>query len=178
MNSSGILLWAAGFMDDSERFLQLIERCGGFELVHACRDDEDHIIGGKGNTVWYFIMKHGKQTEARIGTLENGTWTDSLIKGSGKKRSEKEAPSGSTLRRIAEKAFLAQGEDWVVSRKPRLIEDSHPHYHYTYGFGDKALDVSEAYGVTIRYSDIHDVAAGFHERDVFTGPDVERPKDL
>ena len=27
----------------------------------------------------------------------------------------------------------------------------HPHYHYVYGIGDKALDVSEKYGVSIGY---------------------------
>ena len=165
-------------MDNQKRFIDLVNKHDGFELVHAYRDDEDHYLGGKGNTVWYIVMKHGKQTEARIGTLENETWSDRLIKGSGKKRSAKELPSGSTLGRIAEKAYLAQGEEWVVGRKPRLIEDAHPHYHYTYGFGDKALDVSEAYSVTIRYSDIHDVAAGFHERDVCVGANVESPKDL
>jgi len=39
-------------------------------------------------------------------------------------------------------------------------------------------DVSEAYGVTIRYSDIHDVTAGFHERDVCVGAGVESPKGI
>jgi hypothetical protein len=165
-------------MNKSERFLQLIEKYGGFELIHAYRDDVDHILGGKGNVCWYVIMKDGRQTEARIGTLENGSWSDRIVKGSGKRQSEKEAPAGSTIKRIAEKAFLAQDEDWVAGRKPRLIEDGHPHFHYTRGFGEKGLDVSEAYGVTIRYSDINDVAAGFHERDVFTGADVEPPKGL
>lgn len=165
-------------MNDSERFLELVARCGGFELVHAYRDDEDHFLGGKGNACWYVVTKQGKQTEARIGTLENGRWSDRLIKGSGKKRSEKELSPGSTIRLIAKRAYLAQDEDWVAGRKPRLIEDAHPHYHYTYGFGDKALDVSQAYGVTIRYSDIHDAAAGFRERDVCTGADVELPKGL
>ena len=165
-------------MKTSECFLQLVERCGGFELVHGYREDEDHYLGGKGNAVWYVVMKQGKPTEARIGTFANGTWTDRLVKGSGKRRSEKDAPPGSTLKRAAEKAYLAQGEEWVAGRKPRLIEDAHPHYHYTYGFGDKALDVSQAFGVTIRYSDIHDAAAGFRERDVCTGADVELPTGL
>ncbi len=165
-------------VDNSERFLQLIEKYGGFELVHAYRDDEDHYLGGKGKVCWYVIMKDGRQTEARFGTLEGGRWSDRIVKGSGKRRSEKEAPAGSTIRRIAEKAYLAQEEDWVAGRKPRLIEDGHPHFHYTRGFGEKGLDVSEAYGVTIRYSDINDVAAGFHERDVCTGADVELPRGL
>ncbi len=165
-------------MDHTESFLQLMERCGGFELVHAYRDDEDHFLGGKGKICWYIIMKHGKQTEARIGRLENGAWSDHVIKGSGKKRSEKDAPAGSTIKRIAEKAYLAQDASWVAGRKARLIQDNHPHLHYTYGFGEKALDVSEAYGVTIRYSDINDAAAGFHERDICTGDDVEYPERL
>ena len=165
-------------MDNQKRFVDLVNKHDGFELVHAYRDDEDHYLGGKGNTVWYIVMKSGKQTEARIGTLENGNWSDRLIKGSGKKRSEKDAPAGSTIKRIAEKAYLAQGEEWVTGRKPRLIEDAHPHYHYTYGFGDKALDGSDSYGVTIRYSDIHDAAAGFHERDVLTGAEVDPPKGI
>ncbi len=165
-------------MNNSERFLQLVEKYGGFELIHAYRDDVDHILGGKGNACWYVIMKDGRQTEAGIGTLENGSWSDRIVKGSGKRQSEKEAPAGSTIRRIAEKAYLAQDEDWVAGRKPRLIEDGHPHFHYTRGFGEKGLDVSEAYGVTIRYSDVNDAAAGFHERDVCTGADVEFPKGL
>ena len=74
---------------------------------------------------------------------------------------------------ITENAYLMQDEKWVRDRKPRVIEDAHPHFHYTYGFGEKGLDVSEQYGVTIGYSDIHDVPAGFHLRDLRTGADVE-----
>ena len=66
-----------------------------------------------------------------------------------------------------------QDQAWVQKRKPSVIQDSHPHFHYVYGFGDKALDVSEQYGVTIAYSDIKDVAAGFHLRYLWTGDDVE-----
>ena len=84
-------------------------------------------------------------------------------------------PSGSTIRRIAGKAYLAQDEPWVKDRKPRLIEDAHPHYHYVYGFGDKAADVSEKYGVTIGFSDLSDVPAGFRLRFLYTGADVEIP---
>ena len=48
-------------------------------------------------------------------------------------------------------------------------------YHYIYGFGDKGLDVSEQYGVTIAYSDIKDTSTGFHLRYVYVGDDVELP---
>ena len=66
-------------------------------------------------------------------------------------------------------------ETWVTRRTPNPIEDAHPHYHYVYGFGDKALDVSVKYGVTIAFSDIKDVEAGFHLRYLYTGNDVELP---
>ena len=39
----------------------------------------------------------------------------------------------------------------------------------------KALDVSVKYGVTIAFSDIKDVEAGFHLRYLYTGNDVELP---
>jgi hypothetical protein len=87
-----------------------------------------------------------------------------------------EMPAGSTIRRIEERAYFMQDEEWVRDRKPRLIEDSHPHYHYVYGMGDKALDVSEAYGVSIGYSDLKDVQAGFHLRYLYTGEEVEKQK--
>ena len=56
------------------------------------------------------------------------------------------------------------------------LHDAHPHYHYTYGIGDKALDVSEKYGVSIGYSDIKDVEAGFRLRYLYTGEEVEKPE--
>lgn len=41
------------------------------------------------------------------------------------------------------------------------LYNTDPRYHYVYGFGDKGLDVSVEYGVTIAYNDIKDVDAGF-----------------
>jgi hypothetical protein len=84
-------------------------------------------------------------------------------------------PSGSAIRRIEEQAYLLQDADWVAGREPRLIEDAHPHYHYVYGIGDRALDVSRDYGVTIAHSDLANPAAGFHLRHLYTGEDVESP---
>ena len=45
-----------------------------------------------------------------------------------------------------------------------------------YGIGDKALDISEAYGVSIGYSDLKDLPAGYHLRYLYTGKDVEAPE--
>ena len=136
------------------RFLELVEKEKGFEFYQAFRDEVDWVIGGKGDTYWFTVMQDQSVKETYIGTLKDGVWADCKVKGKGKRKNA----------------------EWVKGRKPRLIEDAHPHYHYVYGFGDKALDVSEAYGVSIAYSDIKDPAAGFHLRYLYTGKEVEAPK--
>ncbi len=161
---------------DNNRFMDLVEKENGFEFYQAFRDEVDWIIGGKGDTYWFVIMKDQSVKETYIGTLKNGVWSDCLIKGKGKRRTVKEMPAESTIKRIEERAYFMQDAEWVKDRKPRLIEDAHPHYHYVYGFGDKALDVSESYGVSISYSDINDPSAGYHLRYLYTGNDVECPE--
>lgn len=158
-----------------ERFMKLVEEYDGFEYYQAYRDDVDHILGGKGDTYWYLIMKKGKVRESYIGKNTGGTWEDICIKGSGAAKKTKAMPCGSTIEKIAEKAYLMQDETWVTRRTPKPIEDEHPRYHYVYGFGDKGLDVSVQYGVTIAYNDIKDADASFHLRFLYTGSDVELP---
>ena len=162
---------------DNYRFTELVEKEQGFEFYQAFRDEVDWIIGGKDGCYWFSIMKDGSIKETYIGKLKDGVWTDCRIKGKGKKKTVKEMPAGSTIRRIEERAYFMQDQDWVSGRKPRLIEDVHPHYHYVYGLGDKALDVSAAYGVSIAYSDLKDVPAGYRLRYLYTGKDVESPEN-
>ncbi len=157
------------------RFQGLVEKEQGFEFCQAFRDEVDWIIGGKGDTFWFIIMKDQAVKETFIGTLKDGVWTDRRIKGKGKRKSTKEMPAGSTVRRIEKRAYFMQDAEWVKDRKPRLIEDACPHYHYVYGIGDKALDVLEAHGVSIGYSDLADLSAGFHLRFLYTGEEVEMP---
>lgn len=158
-----------------ERFMKLVEENDGFEYYQAYRDDVDHILGGKDDTYWYVIMKKGKVTEFYIGKYKSGVWEDVYVKGSGAGQKTKAMPAGSTIKKIAEKAYLCQNETWVTRRTPEPIEDAHPHRHYMYGFGDKGLDVSVQYGVTIAYNDIKDAAAGFHLRYLYIGNDVDSP---
>ncbi|MBR0152643.1 MAG: hypothetical protein IJM26_02560 [Lachnospiraceae bacterium] len=158
-----------------QRFRELVERENGFEFYQAFRGEVDWVIGGKDDTCWLAILQDGSVKEIFIGSLKDGVWTDRRIKGKGKKRTVKEMPSGSTAKRVVERAYFMQDEEWVKGRKPRLVEDAHPHYHYVYGFGDKALDVSEAYGVSIGYSDLKDPEAGFHLRYLYTGEEVKIP---
>ena len=157
-------------------FMELVTKENGFEFYQAVRDEVDWVIGGKDDTYWFVIMKDQSVKETYVGTLKDGLWTDCRIKGRGKTRKVEEMPAGSTIRRIEERAYFMQDEEWVRDRKPRLIEDSHPHYHYVYGMGDKALDVSEAYRVSIGYSDLKDLQAGFHLRYLYTGEEVEKQK--
>ncbi len=160
----------------SYRFLELVEKEKGFEFCQAFRDEVDWIIGGRGDTCWFTVMKDQSVKETWIGTLKDGVWTDRKIKGKGKKKTVTDMPAGSTIKRVEERAYFMQEEEWVKNRKPRVIEDSHPHYHYVYGMGDKALDVSEVYGVSIAYSDLKDLSAGFHLRHLYTGNEVENPE--
>ncbi|MBQ3371342.1 MAG: hypothetical protein IJG48_10110 [Mogibacterium sp.] len=160
---------------DNYRFLELVEKEKGFEFYQAFRDEVDWIIGGKDDTVWFAVMENQSVKETYIGILKDGVWTDRRIKGKGKRKSVKEMPAGSTIKRVEKRAYFMQDEAWVKDRKPRLIEDAHPHYHYVYGIGDKALDVSEAYGVSIAYSDLKDPEAGYHLRYLYTGEEVEIP---
>ncbi len=159
-----------------ERFMKLVEENGGFEFVTGYRDEVDHIMGGKGNTFWYTTMKDQKVKEILIGVYEAGIWKDQQIKGTGARKKTKDMKPGTTIKRIEEEAYLAQDEKWVKERKGRLVEDSHPHLHYTKGFGDKAADISVKYGVTIGYSDLQDAEAGFHLRYAYEGKDVEIPE--
>ena len=161
--------------DFTRSFMDLVEANGGFEFYQAHRDDVDHVLGGKDGTYWYVIMKKGKATQSYIGKCSGGAWEDICVQGSGTSKKTKAMPAGSTIRRIAEKAYWMQSEAWVTRRTPKPIEDAHPRYHYVYGFGDKGLDVSVQYGVTIAYNDIKDADAGFHLRYLYTGSDVELP---
>ena len=158
------------------RFIELVKQENGFEFCQAFRDELDRVIGGREDTYWFTVLQDQSVKETYIGTLKDGVWTDRRVKGKGKKKTVQEMPAGSTIRRIEKHTYLMQGEAWVRDRKPRLITDAHPHYHYVYGIGDKALDISEAYGVSIGYSDIKDPSAGFHLRFLYTGKEVEIPE--
>ena len=161
---------------ENDRFLELVQQEKGFEFCQAFRDDVDWIIGGREDTCWFVIMKDQSVKEMYIGTLKDGVWTDRKIKGKGSKKKVTEMPAESTIRRVEERAYFMQDAEWVSGRKPKLVEDSHPHYHYVCGFGDKALDVSEAYGVSIGYNDLKEPSEGFHLRYLYTGEAVEIPE--
>ena len=156
-----------------EEFMKLVQQYQGFEIVHAYRDDIDHYLGGKNDHYWYVIMKKNKIKEAYAAFYKDGVWKDQYITGEGSKKKVKEAESGITIKKIAEEAYKAQDEKWVKDKNGTLIEDEHPRIHYVKGIGDKALDVSKQYGVSIAFNDLDDNAAAFHERYLNVGNEVE-----
>ena len=155
-----------------EEFMKLVQQYQGFEIVHAYRDDVDHYLGGKNDHYWYVIMKNGKIRESYAAFFKDGIWKDQYITGEGSKRKVKEADSGITIKKIAAEAYLAQDENWVKDKKGTLIEEEQPRIHYVKGFGDKALDVSKQYGVSIAFNDLDDNAGAFHVRFINTGDEV------
>ena len=155
------------------RFMKLVEKEKGFEFYQAFSDEVDWIIGGKDDTYWFVIMKDQSVKETYKASFKDGKWSDQLIKGKGKKQTIVDMPPGSTIKRIEERAYFMQEEDWVKTRTPKLIEDSHPHYHFTYGIGDKALDVSKEYGVSIAYADLKDPSLNYRLRYLYTDKDVK-----
>ena len=103
---------------DNYRFLELVEKEKGFEFYQAFRDEVDWIIGGKDDTVWFAVMEDQSVKETYIGILKDGVWTDRRIKGKGKRKSVKEMPAGSTIKRVEKRAYFKQDEAWVKDRKP------------------------------------------------------------
>ena len=95
------------------RFRELVERENGFEFYQAFREEVDWVIGGKDDTCWFAVLQDGSVKETFIGTLKDGVWTDRRIKGKGKKRTVKEMPAGSTAKRVVERAYFMQEEEWV-----------------------------------------------------------------
>lgn len=158
-----------------DRFVKLVEEHQGFELVLGFRDWEDRYMGGKGDTFWYIVRKDEKLKEFYKAKYRGGEWEDVRITGNGSKKKEVSVAPGTTIRRIEKDAFYGQNEAWVKGKKARVIATGHPHRHYSKGFGEKGLDVSETYGVTISYSNVNDLPAGFHMRNVFAGKNVEIP---
>ena len=164
--------------DGEGAFLQLVEENGGFEFCIGLRDWEDHLIGGKGGKVWYLVAKDQKPQRYWLGVLENGEWSDEVYEKKGGKFVGRRVDPGTTISKVVECAYL--GKDRIDSRKskPREIEkDGHPCYHYDFGFGEVAYDVSTQFGITTAYSNINDVDAGYHLRDILTGNDVEPPAE-
>ena len=42
---------------ENYRFMELVEKEKGFKFYQAFRDEVDWVIGGKGDTFWFIVMK-------------------------------------------------------------------------------------------------------------------------
>lgn len=155
-----------------DKFLELMNAQNGFEICLGFRDFEDHYLGGKGNTVWYYIDK-GRTTEAWIGELKDGVWTDRhLVKK--RKLTEEPAKPGTTIAMISERAYFKQEELADSGRKAVHTEiRGFSCSHYVFSFGARAYDILDDFGITASYSNIDDEQAGWSLRGVNVGEKVQ-----
>ena len=158
-----------------ERFLDLIAKTNGFDIVLSFIDFEDHRIGGIGNKVWYYVMKK-QSKELWIGELNGDKWSDKHFV---KKKDlvEESAESGTTISKVVQRLYFKQDEIEATGRKPSSIEKHGLKCnHYVFSFGARAYDILDEYGVTCAYSNVDDISVGHDFRDVYVGKEVEVPK--
>lgn len=158
-----------------ERFLDLIAKTNGFDIVLSFIDFEDHRIGGIGNKVWYYVMKK-QSKELWIGELNGDKWSDKHFV---KKKDlvEESAESGTTISKVVQRLYFKQDEIEATGRKPASIEKhGQKCNHYVFSFGERAYDILDEYGVTCSYSNVNDISVGHDFRDVYVGKEVEVPK--
>ena len=161
---------------NAESFMNLVNENGGFEFVIGYKDFVDHSIGGQGNKYWYLIDYNGKKQEYYVGTYENGLWTDKFYTKKGSKLESKSVESGTTINKIVERAYFYQ--ERTAGRKPQETEmGGFKCNHYCFGFGDKAVQVVQDYGVTVGFNDIKDNDGAYRLRDISTGKQVDPPKE-
>ncbi|MBO7338880.1 MAG: hypothetical protein J6U66_02305 [Lachnospiraceae bacterium] len=113
--------------------MNLVKENDGFEFVIGFKGNVDHSIGGQGNKYWYYVDHNGKKAEYYVGTYENGTWTDKFYTAKGSKLTEKTVESGTTIKKIVERAYFYQEK--IGQRKGKELEKyGYPCLHYVYGF--------------------------------------------
>ena len=161
---------------NEETFMNLVKDNNGFEFVIGFKNFIDHHIGGLGNKYWYYIDYDGKKAEYYIGTYEDGKWSDKFYTKKGSKLESKTIDSGTTIKMIVERAYFYNEK--VANRKAQEIE-KHGYMlnHYMIGFGEKAVETSQEYGVTVCFNDINNNDSAYELREILTGEDVDKPKE-
>lgn len=162
--------------EDMKRFWELMKKYDGFEMVLGFRDWEDHHIGGKGGTLWYYVT-NGSKTECYITSRTDGAWHDEYIIKKGSTKDGVQAKPGETIAMIASRAFFGQKKIFADIRTGmQVTNDGYPCTRYNFSFGSLSYDISDEYGVTVRYSDVDHAENGFSLRYINTGDDVNVPE--
>ena len=159
---------------NAESFMNLVNEQNGFEFVIGFKNEE-HYIGGTGNKYWY-LVDTGRKKEYYIGTYEDGVWSDKFYVDKKDGLESSTVESGTTINKIVERAYFYQ--ERTVGRKPQETEmGGFKCNHYCFGFGDKAVQVVQDYGVTVGFNDIKDNDGAYRLRDISTGKQVDPPKE-
>lgn len=155
-------------------FAELIEKTGGFEAVLGFRDNVDHMIGGSGGKIWYFVQKGAKEefyVREPDGTETRFTRTKKALKSA-------PAPAGKTMSLVLAELAAGQREIETSGRKPVKVEFCGLGCsHYVFAFGERAYKVADEYGITVERSELNDPDAGFRLRTVVLGKDVIAPPE-
>lgn len=158
-----------------DEFINLVKEKSGFQIELGYTNWVDHYLGGKDNKVWYYITD-GKKSEFYLGTCENGSWKDECVSITKGEPSVTPAESGITIAMIVYRAYYGQAMIKVDNRKGVPVDNSgHKCMRYNYSFGAKAYDISDEFGVTVRFSDVDHAEVGYSLRDIFTGSKVKCP---
>ena len=159
---------------NAESFMNLVNEQNGFEFVIGFKNGE-HYIGGTGNKYWY-LVDTGRKKEYYIGTYEDGVWSDKFYVDKKGDLESSTVESGTTINKIVERAYFYQ--ERTAGRKPQETEmGGFKCNHYCFGFGDKAVQVVQDYGVTVGFNDIKDNDGAYRLRDISTGKQVDPPKE-
>lgn len=158
-----------------DEFRNLVREKSGFAMVLGYIDWVDHCIGGIDDRVWYSITD-GKRTDFYLASYENGTWHDELVEDAQGKPKITKIADGTTIGMIVYRSYFGQAMIKVDGRKGMAVTDAGlPCIRYNYSFGARAYDISDEFGVTVRFSDIDHVEAGYCLRNILTGNDVKCP---
>ena len=158
--------------DNERRFMDLVEKYQGFELVLGYRD-HDTYIGGKDDTYW-FLEDTDKKRKAYIGKYRDGEWSDESCLEEKMDLIKSREEAGTTIEKINELAYFYQ--DRVKEGRKGMKTDNKgiSCIRHDFNFGERAVDIAEEYGVTVRYSDINDTKISYSLREINTGKSVKK----
>lgn len=155
-------------------FINLVNANGGFEAVLGFQGFVDHALGGTGSTIWYCISSDSR-TECCMATFSGGVWTDEIITKENGGVSKAPCESGKTLALIAQRLYTGRND--IAGKTPVAVENAGFRCsRYNFSFGAKAYDISDDYGITVRFSDTDNAIAGYSLRNINAGANVKPPE--
>lgn len=161
-------------MNMFDKYMELVKKYKGFEIILTVNDDEVHSFGFNENTAWY-CTENGGYTECFTGVLEDGVWTDTRTVKAGDV-STQPAPAGTAMEKVLARAFFGQDEiDFVNQNFSNMIVGGYHCRHYSFNYGIYSYDVLDQFGITGRYADKENISKEFVLSKVRMGKMAKAP---